>query len=285
VRELTPCLPCRYIYLVPRCLQQIVINLANNSFKFVTKGFIRVGAKIVDDKVQVFVEDSGPGIPAEKRAKLFEKFQTSLDSLSQGTGIGLSLCKDLALLMGGDISLDDDYDSGVQGCSGTRFVIELNTPPLDLHDHPSTDGSPESTLSSDVTLPELPAEFKILFVDDDLVLRKLFCRSVKRVAPDWEVHEASNGETALRMLDSANFDLIFIDQYMASIQKQMLGTEAVRALRSKGFVGIICGLSANNMDDAFLAAGADAFMLKPFPCEEYALKKELDRVIHGDSDV
>ena len=74
--------------------------------------------------------------------------------------------------------------------------------------------------------------------------------------------------------------LIFCDQYMASVQKQLLGTETVRALRSRGFKGLIVGLSANSMEEAFLAAGADAFMFKPFPCEELAMKRELCRIIH-----
>lgn len=69
---------------------------------------------------------------------------------------------------------------------------------------------------------------------------------------------------------------------MASIQKQMLGTETVRALRSKGYQGLICGLSANAMQEAFLAAGADAFMYKPFPCEKGPLTKELARIIYPD---
>ena len=47
-----------------------------------------------------------------------------------------------------------------------------------------------------------------------------------------------------------------------------------------GFKGRICGLSANEMEDAFLTAGANAFMIKPFPCEKEPLKKELCRVIY-----
>ena len=67
-------------------LKQIVLNLANNSRKFVTTGYISFRAEIVDDgeNVHIFVEDSGPGIPASKRDNLFVKFQDSLDSLSQG---------------------------------------------------------------------------------------------------------------------------------------------------------------------------------------------------------
>lgn len=75
------------------------------------------------------------------------------------------------------------------------------------------------------------------------------------------------------------YDLIFVDYYMASIQKQMLGSETVRALRSKGFKGLIVGLSANDMGDAFISAGADYFMLKPFPCEQGPLKAELARIL------
>ena len=67
-------------------LKQIVLNLANNSRKFVSTGHISLRAEIVDDgeNVHLFVEDSGPGIPASKRDNLFVKFQDSLDSLSQG---------------------------------------------------------------------------------------------------------------------------------------------------------------------------------------------------------
>jgi light-regulated signal transduction histidine kinase (bacteriophytochrome) len=66
-------------------LKQIVLNLSRNSTKFVDEGFIRLRASVVDGLVEVSVEDSGPGIPAEKRDHLFSKFQKSLDSLSQGT--------------------------------------------------------------------------------------------------------------------------------------------------------------------------------------------------------
>jgi signal transduction histidine kinase len=74
-------------------LKQIMLNLGRNSTKFVHSGFIRFRAAVVDGVVEVYVEDSGPGIPIEKRGALFEKFQSSLDVLSQGTGIGLSLVR------------------------------------------------------------------------------------------------------------------------------------------------------------------------------------------------
>ena len=78
-------------------LKQVMLNLGRNSTKFVHSGFIRFRAAMVDGLA--------PGIPVEKRGALFEKFQSSLDVLSQGTGIGLSLCENLTHLLNGDIWL------------------------------------------------------------------------------------------------------------------------------------------------------------------------------------
>jgi hypothetical protein len=177
----------------------------------VNKGFVRIGSKVVDGSVILFVEDSGPGIPLEKRDKLFDKFQSSLDSLSQGTGIGLSLCQDLAKLMNGYIDLDENFESGVDGCPGARFVVHLNTAPMDLHESDDVRGHDTTSLSTSQSLHDLPQDLRILFVDDDLVLRKLFCRSVKRITPHWDVQEASNGETAVRFVKECErpFDIIF----------------------------------------------------------------------------
>jgi signal transduction histidine kinase/CheY-like chemotaxis protein len=275
-------------------LKQIILNLANNSRKFVQKGFIRLSACDIDGTVKLHVDDSGPGIPMEKRKNLFVKFQESLDSLNQGTGIGLSLSKNLAVLMNGDIWLDEDFDSGVEGCRGTRFVIDLNTAPLNFDskalDAYELSNAPEDGFAATVqggggvddtvtVRRELPDKLSVLFVDDDCVLRKLFTRSLQRIAPDWNLTEASNGETALRLAGSQEFDLIFMDQYMASVEKQMLGSEATRALRAKGVTSIICGLSANDCRDTFVKAGADDFLIKPFPCKKDALTRELLRIL------
>jgi signal transduction histidine kinase/CheY-like chemotaxis protein len=270
-------------------LKQVMLNLGRNSTKFVHSGFIRFRAAVVGGHVEVYVEDSGPGIPIEKRGALFEKFQSSLDVLSQGTGIGLSLCENLTHLLKGDIWLDETYDSGVNASPGARFVIRLNTPLLASEAilQSSTTGgtsSNEEFIQSEddrigTKVVELPDNLSVLFVDDDLVLRKLFSRSVTKAAPTWKVQEAANGETALRLVDSESYDLIFMDQHMASTEKQLLGTETVRALRAKGFKNTICGLSANDIERSFISAGADCFILKPIPCERSKLEGVLDGIL------
>jgi signal transduction histidine kinase len=276
-------------------LKQILLNLGRNAVKFVEKGFIRLRVREVDKLVQISVEDSGPGIPLDKQDRLFEKFQESLDSMNQGTGVGLCVCRNLVDLMKGDIWLDKTYDSGMEGCPGTRFVVELKTPvvALDVMAEESYDKSindenrigletANSGEESDTApLLELPQKLSVLFVDDDLTLRKLFARAVRKAMPDWDVQEAANGETALRLVDKQSYDLIFLDQYMASVEKQLLGTETARALRAKGVKSKICGLSANDIEKSFLESGADAFIMKPLPCRQEALSRELLRLLYG----
>ena len=261
-----------------------MLNLARNSSKFVESGFVRLSASVIDGHVQLSVADSGKGIQKEKRANMFEKFTESLDSLNQGTGIGLSLCKTLVELMGGEIWLDEEFDSGIEGNPGTRFVVDLKKAPstMDRDEMNGDDSTSKSTESLDSsTLLELPESMNVLFVDDDMIIRKLFCRTIKRVMPAWQVSEASNGEMALQLASNTHFDLIFMDQYMASVEKQLLGTETCRELRARGFKARLCGLSANDLETQFLNAGADAFMIKPFPAQREVLELELKRIIFG----
>lgn len=247
-----------------------------------------------------------------------EQKQESLDSLSQGTGLGLSLCKILIGLLGGDVWLDETFDSGIKGRPGARFIIDLQSPPLQLDDESDQCVARESALGGDVEAQSangtsngmtpgmsitptpkfsakpseelrLPEELTVLFVDDDTVLRKLFVRAVRRIAPKWKTQEAASGEAALRLIDElgdtgeSHFDIIFMDQYMASTEKQLLGTEATTALRSKGVKSKICGLSANEIANDFFAAGSNAFICKPLPAQQDILRTVLYELLCEDS--
>ena len=188
--------------------------------------------------------------------------------------------------MGGEIWLDENYDSGVDGCPGARFVIDLRCPPIsaDVVEAVACIESPEMAINDEKTPKasprnDLPAGLTVLIVDDDMVLRKMLKRTMRKVTTDWQVFEAANGETALRLAEDQQFDLIFLDQYMTSTDRQLLGTETARELRAKGVQSTICGLSANDMALQFIESGANAFMMKPFPCGEEDLVTELIRVI------
>lgn len=305
-------------------LKQVILNLVRNASKFVEKGFLRVRADVVNGQVRIYVEDSGPGVPLAKQKELFAKYQESLDLLSQGTGIGLNLSKKLMEIMQGDLWLDETYHSGIEGCPGACFVVDLQTSVLQLPEDEtecydlekgfvspgagtSAQGSNDQTTTSLTDMeydsgpdipgphcqvlpkpmippvsnePILPEGVSVLFVDDDAMLRKLFMRAIKRVAPtSWTLQEASSGETALKLCESNQFSLIFLDQYMASVDKQLLGTETAQSMRAMGVKSKICGLSANDLRDAFITSGADDFVLKPMPCKPLELKQLLQKIL------
>jgi len=232
------------------------------------------------------------------------------------------LCDNLIKLLNGRIYLDENYHSGIPGSPGSRFVGCL---PMESILSSSKAGSSqdlsgakdsitECDKSRQKSFEELPETISVLFVDDDNVLRKLFCRAIKKAAPGWTVAEAASGEAALELIESAAgsstpYNVVFMDQvrllvcslnsccpqqnlteshivdsqYMASAEKQLLGTETVRELRLRGVDCTICGLSANNMENDFLRAGADTFLLKPFPCDREAMQRELTRICHSRS--
>jgi len=309
----------------------------------VTKGFLRLRAEWASNGQAIFyVEDSGPGIPIEKRSNLFRRYQESLDSLNQGTGVGLYLCKKLVDLMGGEIYLDESFDSGIEGLPGSSIIVKLGEASTIAPDRKARSRSKLPWEDSDIVsreletveiskgaamdkVPEemnrsgnstavsssestaspgdgnvnvavvtsaddilaLPLSMNILLVDDDRTLRKLARRCLLRVAPTWNVTEASSGEMVLSMLSSYTGetilpDIIFMDQYMTTCASQaMKGTETTRRLRAMGIVEpIICGLSANaDVEAPFLNCGANAFWLKPFPCKVEELRKSLQGLV------
>ena len=130
-------------------------------------------------------------------------------------------------------------------------------------------------------LTKLPETMSILVVDDDKITRKMFTRSVKKVAPKWHVQDAESGETALELLfeTETKFDLIFMDHYMGTSSEQLLGSDTVIELRKRGIECVVCGMSANDVEHLFESAGADEFIFKPLPFREEALKRELLRIL------
>jgi hypothetical protein len=64
----------------------------------------------------------------------------------------------------------------------------------------------------------------------------------------------------------------YLCQQRASVEKQLLGTETVHAMRAKGVTAVICGLSANDVEEQFLNAGSNYFMYKPFPCKKVRVR-------------
>ena len=102
----------------PQRVQQILVNLLTNACKHTPSGEIRLGWTENGKEVSFYVEDTGPGVPAEKAEAIFDRF-TKLNDFVQGTGLGLSICREIAGKMGGRVYLDTEYTDGA------RFVFVL----------------------------------------------------------------------------------------------------------------------------------------------------------------
>lgn len=108
---------CRVIHADPDKIQQVVINLLNNAYKFTTKGAVTVALKEDPTAITVSICDTGPGIPEKERPHLFEKFhkyQTgdTVTSQHKGTGLGLAICKEIVQHYNGTIWVDSVLGEG-----------------------------------------------------------------------------------------------------------------------------------------------------------------------------
>ena len=101
-------------------VQQIMLNLLTNACKHTSRGHILFGSSLVENHgyITFYVEDTGPGVPLDKANEIFERF-VKLNKHKQGLGLGLSICRQLALSMGGNIWLDTSYTDGA------RFVFTI----------------------------------------------------------------------------------------------------------------------------------------------------------------
>lgn len=104
----------------PLRIQQVLTNILTNACKHTASGEIRLGCSLEENPgmLSFFVEDTGPGIPADEAERIFERF-VKLDDFVQGTGLGLSICREIATKMGGKVYLDTSYTGG------SRFVFAV----------------------------------------------------------------------------------------------------------------------------------------------------------------
>jgi hypothetical protein len=101
-------------------LTQVITNLINNAAKFTTQGYILIKYDYTQDKrwIQISVTDTGKGIPADKQAQVFERFN-KLDEFAQGTGLGLAICQIIIEHFGGYITLESKEGEG------STFIVTL----------------------------------------------------------------------------------------------------------------------------------------------------------------
>ena len=239
-------------------LQQVLTNVVTNAIKYTTSGTISLVFKREDKHIVFECNDTGPGIPINEQKKLFERFVQR--GGAPGTGLGLAIAKHLVDLMKGTIKFYSDPSIK----PGTSCVVRI---PFQDCDPPEPSTEPES-----YCLIEEPLTF--LLIDDVKMNRSMLSRRIKKgIAPNAIITEASTGEEALAICDTAKFDVIVVDQYMEEAGGVLVGTDVVFAMRRMKIDSIIVGCSGNDMDDVFKEAGADWVWGKPMPSNEITMKQ------------
>ena len=253
-------------------LQQVLINLVGNAFKFTTDGAITVEASSLpsaDARIQrvlFVVTDTGEGIPEDKLSDLFSPFTQVHQGYTreyQGAGLGLSICKRLIDLMGGTMSFDT-----VPG-EGTTVYFSLSF---------QKDALIEEADSRTEDQPILHRNLVILLAEDDRVNHIATKRLLEKMGH--EVSGVNNGVEALDALRAGEFDLVLMDIQMPV----MNGVDAIKAIRD-GRAGErhtaipIIALTAYAMaeDEARISrAGTDGYLAKPVSAAD--LKAALDKL-------
>ncbi len=203
----------------PARLRQILVNLISNAVKFTEKGEVIVTAsrvEQVDDSVQlrVTVKDSGIGIPAELQSRIFEHFTQADDSMSRkfgGTGLGLTIARQLIELMGGNISVTSEGEAG----SIFSFTARLK-----VHE-----AEPLDVLPGRGSLHGM----RVLIVDDNVTNLSILQQQI--AAWGMLVDTVESGKEALVMLHSATslpYDLAILDMMMPVMD----GIELARAIKT-----------------------------------------------------
>ncbi len=251
--------PC--VLTDPMRLRQILANLVNNAIKFTEQGEVVVEiSRLAEEKgktwVRLAVRDTGIGIPPERLDAIFEAFTQADSSTTRrygGTGLGLTICKRLAELMGGHIHVQSEVGAG------STFWVEL---PLSV-----ADASPQrvQTISPPQEVTDVPIGLRVLLVEDNEVNCKVAVRMLERVG--CKVDIALDGLEALRKTEQEEYDIVFMDVYMP----RMDGYEATRLIRERengsGRHQVIIAMTANAMEsdrENCLQAGMDDYLSKPF---------------------
>jgi signal transduction histidine kinase/HAMP domain-containing protein/AmiR/NasT family two-component response regulator len=250
----------------PIRLQQILKNLLSNAFKFTSRGgvVLSVGSARHDGGQLTFaVQDTGIGIAPEKQKLIFEAFQQADGTTSRkygGTGLGLTISREMARLLGGSIDVVSAPDKG--STFSLHLPVTYAGADAVSRDERASEAAPEADVPP---LPEY-ADFsgrKVIIADDDG--RNVFAIESVLKARKMNVLHAENGKQALELLQThRDVDLVLMDTMMP----EMDGLAAIRAIRDiVQFQSLpIISLTAKAMKgdrEKALAAGASEYVTKP----------------------
>lgn len=250
----------KYLLGDPTRIRQVLINLINNAIKFTGKGSIIVYVnykKEHDERydISISIQDTGIGMTKEQVDKIFNRFSQADNSTSRmfgGTGLGTTISKQLAILMGGDI-----YVQSEQGV-GSTFTLNLKLKETD-----------QQYVEEVPNLRDIERNYAkhILLAEDNLINRKIAVKTLSKLGI--EVDTVKDGQEAIDKA-SEKYDLILMDIQMPNID----GVQATKKLREKGFARPIVAMTANVLkedEENYKRNGISDLIPKPFKIQEVVI--------------
>jgi len=228
-------------------LRQILQNLLSNAVKFTAAGEVRLTVAPVAGGVEFTVADTGPGLDEETQGRLFQGFTQADSTIARrfgGTGLGLAISRELARLMGGDVTVESRLGQGA------RFALRL---PLEaVEAQATTDNHDDAALERSL---------QVLVVDDNPTNQEVARALLGAIGVT--VTTASSGEEGLATLAAAEFDVVLMDIHMPGIS----GIETLAAIRARGLTDLpVVALTADAMTgerERLLGLGFDGYLSKP----------------------
>ena len=255
-----------YIKTDPLRVKQILINLLNNAIKFTEKGGVRLkislSNKTADCNTLKFeVIDTGIGLSAEHKSNMFKEFAQADSSTTRkhgGTGLGLTISKRLAELLGGEIGLESEFEKG----SNFWFTVcaQNGTPPI-----------VDSGLETKVVIPK---DLKVLLAEDNIINQKVSSIMLQQMGVTCDI--ANNGEEAVALFKKNNYDIILMDILMP-IMDGIQATKEIRLfekLDNRKDMAKIVALTANAFQqdiDKYLENGMNYYLGKPLRKNDFML--------------
>ena len=258
-------------------LKQILLNLMGNAIKFTSIGGVTLSVALVERgashaSIEISVADSGIGIPAAAAEDIFRPFVQADGSTSRrygGSGLGLTISRQLAELMGGGIGLESTVGVGstfrvqLPFALGVEFVAEA--------------GAAGGASASLWTGPGLD----VLLVEDNVINQQFGVALLKKMGHRAMV--AENGIEALTALEEARFDLVLMDIEMPVMDGRKALAELRRREQRSGARLPVIAFTAYAMkgdEQKFLAAGFDGYVTKPLQVN--LLIAEMHRVLDSN---
>jgi signal transduction histidine kinase len=243
-------------------LKQVLSNLLDNAFKYTERGQIELGFTNTSNSVTFYVSDTGHGIPKDKHEAIFDRFYQLKHAndrrTTNGTGLGLTICKNLVKLLGGKIWIESEEGKG------SKFMIRI--PVESIKKQVNSKLKPATKKSKDSIHPKYDwHNLTILVAEDEDLNYKVLSTCLTRTKA--HIIRARDGESAVEICKNQKVDIVLMDIQMPGMNGYE-ATQEIKRLNNRTPVIAQTSFAMTGEKERCLQAGCDDFITKPLNIDE-----------------